>query len=97
MIVPADEAPMTNGKPYDERQLAGWGAAMVAKSSLLMSRDASCVLTRSQRGTRQDPCPSSHLPRRGTRRIAVFEGCGRTPSTLRGGARIRQAQSGSRL
>src|SRR6266550_8244656 len=64
MMVPADEAPMTNGKPYIDRQLAGWGAAMVAKFSLLRSRDASC-LTRSRRGTfPRIPVLSSHLPRR---------------------------------
>src|SRR5437868_1754486 len=38
MIVPADEAPMTNGSPYVVRQPPARGAAIVAKMSLLRNR-----------------------------------------------------------
>src|SRR5437764_978699 len=58
MIVPADEAPMTNGSPYVVRQPPARGAAIVAKlPSFEIARCTSVFMTRPRRSTRQPLCP----------------------------------------
>src|SRR4029079_879325 len=61
MIVPADEAPMTNGSPYVVRHPPARGAAMVAKLPLLR-----CP-SRARSMDRSSPAPSTTSWRRAMR------------------------------